>query len=351
MNNFDIAVAVSGGLDSLMAMCLLKDAGHKLLAVHGLFASDSDESRLDALRGSCASLDIPLQIVDLQKVFAQKVINTFIAAYAAGQTPNPCVTCNRDIKFGLFMDAALALGAKRLATGHYARKSYFHTPQGDYLTLARASDTSKDQAYFLGLVPPDNLHRIEFPLADYRKADLRLEAARRGLQAPETQESQEICFIPNDDYRAFLLDKAGAAMTPGPILLPDGRQVGQHNGLWQYTEGQRRGLGLAHSEALYVIGKDTAQNALLVGTKKDLYLTTWRAVDLNIHVPPEFWPANLLVRTRYRQTPQPATAKVHGHEAEITFLTPHERPAPGQLTVIYTPDGLMLAAGIGADRK
>ena len=343
---FDIAVAVSGGLDSLMSMCLLKDAGHKLVAVHGVFVPN-EGSHLVGLRLACAKLDIPLQIIDLQKLFAQKIIEPFVAAYMAGETPNPCVTCNRAVKFGLFMEAALALGAERLATGHYVRKDYFHTPQGNYLTLARAKDSSKDQAYFLGLVPSENLNRVEFPLADYRKADLRAEAARRGMREAEIKESQEICFIPNDDYRAFLLNRKVAATAAGPMLLPDGRQVGTHTGLWQYTEGQRRGLGLAHSEALYVIGKDTSRNVLLVGSKKDLYLTAWRAVDLNIHVPPEFWPAEVQVRTRYRQAPQPATVKVRGIEAEISFHTPHERPAPGQLAVIYDSNGLMLAAGIG----
>ncbi len=346
MSSYDIAVAVSGGLDSLMAMCLLKDAGHKVLAVHGAFVPGNAD-RLDGLRRSCDSLDIPLEIVDLSAVFRQKVIESFAGAYAAGATPNPCVACNRDIKFGLFMDEALALGADRLATGHYARLDYFHTPQKDYLTLGRAADSGKDQAYFLGLVASEKLRRVEFPLAGRHKSDLKTEAARRGLRAPESKESQEICFIPNDDYRAFLLGQGLAGNNAGPVLLPDGRRLGEHRGLWQYTEGQRRGLGLAHSEPLYVIGKDLARNALLVGTRKDLYIKSWRAMDLNIHVPCEFWPGEVLARTRYRQTAQPSAVRVRANMAEIVFHAPHERPAPGQLVVIYDQRGLMLAAGIG----
>ena len=249
MSSYDIAVAVSGGLDSLMAMCLLKDAGHKLLAVHGVFVPGSP-TRFDGLRRSCDSLDIPLEIVDLSAAFAQQVIEPFATAYALGATPNPCVTCNREIKFGLLLEAALGFGAQRLATGHYARLEYFHSPQGEYLTLGRAADAGKDQAYFLGLVPSESLQRTEFPLADYRKPDLRAEAERRGLFVPESRESQEICFIPNDDYRAFLLAKGIAAKSSGPIILCNGRQIGEHCGLWQYTEGQRRGLGVAHSEPL-----------------------------------------------------------------------------------------------------
>ncbi len=343
---FSIAVAVSGGLDSLMALCLLKDAGHKVLAVHGVFVPGHAE-RLDGLRHACDRLDVPLEIVDLSAEFAQQIIAPFAAAYAVGDTPNPCVACNRDMKFGLLLDAAVALGAERLATGHYARLDYFHTLQEDFLTLGRAADAGKDQAYFLGLVPPQSLRLAEFPLAGLCKADLREAVARRGLVVPESRESQEICFIPNDDYRAFLLDRGMGIDSPGPMLLPDGRQAGEHRGLWRYTEGQRRGLGIGHSEPLYVIGKDMARNSLLLGTKEDLYITHWRAVALNIHVPSEFWTGEVLVRTRYRQMPQPARVELRGKEADILFLTPHERPAPGQLAVIYDQRGLMLAAGLG----
>ena len=342
-----IGVAVSGGLDSLMALCLLKDEGHKVLAVHGQFVAGHAE-RLDGLRRACEQLEVPLEIVDLRAAFAQKIIEPFAAAYAAGATPNPCVMCNRDMKFGLLMEAARELGAERLATGHYARLDYFRAARGDFLTLGRAADASKDQAYFLGLVPAAFLQSVEFPLAGQCKADLRSELARRGLRAPESRESQEICFVPADDYRAFLLERDAAAANPGPMLLPDGQQVGEHQGLWQYTEGQRRGLGVAYSEPLYVIGKDMSRNVLILGTKAHLYIDSWRVADLNIHVPPEFWPEEVLARTRYRQAPQPATVQVTGNAAVINFLHPHERPAPGQLAAVYDANGLMLAAGIGA---
>ena len=331
-----------------MALCLLKDTGRRVLAVHGVFVPGPAE-RLDGLRSACDKLDVSLEIVDLRAEFAQKVVEPFAAAYAAGATPNPCVMCNRDMKFGLLLDAAVGLGAERLATGHYARLDYFRCAAGDFLTLGRAADAGKDQAYFLGLVPPESLRRVDFPLAACCKADLRAEVARRGLVVPEKRESQEICFVPNDDYRAFLLDRGVAAAKPGPMLLPDGRQVGEHQGLWQYTEGQRRGLGVAHSEPLYVIGKDLLHNALILGTKEHLYIKIWRAVDLNIHVPPELWPDEVRVRTRYRQMPQPAAVQLRGNEAVIFFHTPHERPAPGQLAVIYDQHGLMLAAGVGGN--
>ena len=346
MSTFDIALAVSGGLDSLMALSLLKEAGHKVLAVHAIFVPGNEE-RLAGLRRACDSLKAPLEIVDLSAAFAQKVMEPFVAAYSAGATPNPCVICNREMKFGLLLEAALALGAKRLATGHYARLASFRAAREEYLTFGRAADASKDQAYFLGLVPPENLKRTIFPLADYQKKDLRAEAARIGLFVPESRESQEICFIPNDDYRAFLQKKGLPGKKSGPMLLPDGRRIGEHHGLWAYTEGQRRGLGVAHSEPLYVIGKDIARNTLLLGTKEDLYITAWRAEEVNFHVPPQFWPAGVMVRTRYRQAPQPAVVKAHGAALEVSFLTPHERPAPGQLVAVYNQDGLMLAAGVG----
>ena len=351
MGLFDVAVAVSGGLDSLMALCLLKDAGRMVLAVHGVFVP-GHEARLDGLRLTCDKLGVPLEIVDLRAEFARKVVEPFAAAYAAGATPNPCAVCNRDMKFGLLLDAAVGLGAERLATGHYARLEYFHCEAGDFLTLGRAADEGKDQAYFLGMVAPESLRRVDFPLADCYKADLREEVARRGLVVPEKRESREICFVPNDDYRAFLLDRGVAVADPGPMILADdGRQVGEHQGLWRYTEGQRRGLGVAYSKPLYVIGKDMARNALILGTEEYLYITAWLAVDLNIHVPPGQWPDEVRVRTRYRQTPQPARVEVRGREALISFSAPHERPAPGQLAAIYDEHGLMLAVGVGQAPK
>ena len=346
VNNFDIAVAVSGGLDSLMALCLLQDAGHRPLAVHGRFIPGKEE-RLDGLRRTCSRLGVPLEIVDLQTDFKCLVIDAFTRAYTAGQTPNPCVTCNREIKFGLLMSAAVKLGAERLATGHYARLANFSAGGNDYLTFAPAADTSKDQAYFLGLLPPETLHRVCFPLADQAKADLRREVAKRGLVVPEPGESREICFIPDDDYRAFLREQGQGADTPGPMLLPDGREVGRHAGLWQYTEGQRRGLGVAHSAPLYVIGKDQARNALLLGEKQDTFVRCWRAEQLNFFVPPAVWPAEVLVRTRYRQSMQPGKVQFRAQTAEISFSSEHERPAPGQLVAFYTDKGLLLGAGIG----
>jgi len=337
-----IAVAVSGGADSLYALSLLKTAGHDVLALHGRFVA-LPRDPAPALREQCLRLAVPLHVADLREQFLQRVIEPFVAAYAAGQTPNPCAHCNRAMKFGLLLDIAEELGAEALATGHYAAFAE-HPVYG--FALRRATDCSRDQSYFLSLVSKEALARALFPLADTLKIAIPGKLAGQGLEAPQPEESREICFVPDDNYRAFLAGHAGQLPGPGPICRRDGRVVGRHEGLWRYTEGQRRGLGLAWSEALYVLEKDSARNSLVVGTAAELRVHGCRAGQCRVFVPARQWPERVFVRTRYRQEALAADVTMEGGGMDVRFHDPQMACAPGQLACVYDEAGWVLAAGI-----
>lgn len=343
-----VAVAVSGGMDSLLALALLKEKGEELLALHGFFLSPDEAARekAAALGEQCTRLDIPFAAVDLSAEFQRLVISPFVASYLSGQTPNPCAHCNREMKFGLLFAAARKMGAKYLATGHYARlidhPLYCRA-------LARGADPVKEQSYFLGLVNKDDLRRAVFPLGDWRKKDVPAALAARGLTPPLPRESQEVCFIPGDDYKTFL-EKSGATLPgPGPIVHADGRTLGRHRGLWRYTLGQRRGLGVPFAEPLYVLGADREANALIVGGADLAKTDSCRATDVNLLVPPALWPEKLFVRTRYRQAAARAAVRLKGDTLYVTFDTPHDLAAPGQVAAVYDAGGALLAAGIIAE--
>lgn len=342
-----IAVAVSGGADSLYALSALKAQGYDVLALHGRFLPGDDVDPVPGLRDACAALDVSLHVLEMGEIFEANVVRPFAEAYAAGSTPNPCARCNARIKFGALLDAALALGAERLATGHYAGLMH-HPVYGG--VLRQGADAAKDQSYFLSLVPQERLRRAIFPLAEITKTAAVAALEKQRLNVPLPAESQEICFVPRDDYRAFLerRDREQQISLPGagPMLLRDGRRIGRHQGLWRYTEGQRRGLGVAWSEPLYVIGKDLDDNALLLGTREDLGMRFCRTGPANLLVPPELWPDRLLARVRYRQRNMPATAEIRNGRLHICFEEPQMPCAPGQIAVVYDTDGVVLAGGI-----
>ncbi|EGJ50452.1 tRNA 2-thiouridine(34) synthase MnmA [Desulfocurvibacter africanus] len=341
-----IAVAVSGGRDSLLALALLQEQGHEVVAVHARFLPGKwDEERLGKpLRDISAQLGVELRVLDLRAEFEQRVVAPFVAEYQAGRTPNPCALCNPRLKFGLLFErAAEEFGAGAIATGHYARLE--HDPAYG-LCLCRGEDATKDQSYFLALVPRHRLERAVFPLGGWRKADVATALEARGLQPPLPLESQEVCFIANDDYKAFLQARGVELPGPGPMEMEDGTVVGRHEGLWRYTLGQRRGLGIAWSEPLYVLDKDVRRNALLVGPKSGLASTGCEVRDVNYLVPPAQWPEVVLVKTRYRQGAAPALTQRTETGLAFEFLEPQERPAPGQVAVTYDEAGIVLAGAI-----
>ena len=378
-----LAVAVSGGVDSLCALLRLRGQGHDILALHGLFLPDTASSgprpaqdgprlltaaeALDAplppasrqavegLRTACGQLGIPLHVADMRAVFDREVVMPFVRAYARGRTPNPCALCNRAIKFGALLDAALGLGADRIATGHYARLQ--EGPSGPL--LAAAADLSKDQSYFLSLVPLERLRRAVFPLARQDKAASIAQVREAGLDVPVPQESQEICFIPagEDAYRAFLERRwqaEGLSLPGGPVLLEEAgsdgrpalRPLARHEGLWRYTEGQRRGLGIAHSEPLYVLRKQEEDNTLVVGGRARLGMHGCLTGPVNLLCPPEQWPDTLLARLRHRQRPTPARVEITDDGLYITLAEPQFPSAPGQVAAIYDGQGRVLAGAL-----
>lgn len=366
------AVAVSGGADSLFSLVQLKEAGLEPVALHALFLPkelrpDSYPAMLQSLQDCCDRLGVRLHIADLAQAFEKLVIAPFVRAYQQGLTPNPCARCNPAMKFGLLWDEAAKLGADCIVTGHYAELA--HDAQNPNLTAMYAgADQSKDQSYFLSLTPLEKLSRAYFPLGVKSKREVLAELAARGLAVPQPGESQEICFISDNDYRAFLRGRAsGIGLElggPGPVKLPDGRVIAQHKGLWAYTQGQRHGLGIAWSEPLYVLGKNIAENALIVGTRADFGQRGCLCSELNFLVPKEQWPdigqnaggdgqGGLLAKTRYRQSLEPVRvefAELDG-EATMTLSFPEREkqspPAPGQVAAVYARDGhgLRLLAG------
>lgn len=343
-----LAVAVSGGADSLYALLTLHEQGHRLVALHGRFLPPAEDAPdpLPGLREICRRLDIPLHVVDLARVFDSAVIRPFVEDYLAGQTPNPCAHCNRCIKFGRLYDAARALGAEGLATGHYAAR-IAHPDYG--FALRQGTDSRKDQSYFLALVPRNRLYSSVFPLADREKADVVAALQEQGIAVPLSGESQDICFVP-EDYRTFLVAQARARglMLPegGAMLLSDGRVVGRHNGLWRYTEGQRRGLSVAWSEPLFVLGKDCRRNALLLGTRRELGIRGCRTGRANLLVPQARWPRALFARVRYRQREEAAEVTLRDGCLYIAFHQSQPPSAPGQLAAIYDASGVLLAGGV-----
>jgi len=348
-----IAVAVSGGGDSLAALLALRDAGHKVFALHGLFlphTPNADDAASQGLAEACARLGIPLHLVDLRAEFEALVAAPFAAEYLSGRTPNPCARCNARVKFGLLLDRALDLGAQSLATGHFAA-SGAHPVYG--WALSRGADPVKDQSYFLSLTPRERLMRALFPLALRLKAEARAELDGRGYPPPLPEESQEICFVPGDDYRAFLAgrcDTLPEAQLPGggQAVLPDGTVVGTHQGLWRSTIGQRRGLGIAWREPLYVLDKDLARNVLVVAPRAELMVESFTAGEVNVLVEPVLWPEQVLVQTRYRETARPARVELSGDALVVQYLEPQLRPAPGQVAALYDSGGAVLAGAVVA---
>ncbi len=340
------AAALSGGMDSLMALVLLREQGYAVMGLHAHFLPPDEEGRrlAEAIAARCGELDVPFHAVDLSADFERLVIRPFIEAYARGETPNPCAHCNRHMKFGLLQDMAFALGADVLATGHFAR---LVREDDGRVHLARGADPVKDQSYFLTLVPQTRLERAAFPLCDWRKADIPAALAAHGLTPPLPRPSLEVCFIPGDDYRAFLLERGTKLSGPGPIRLADGVEVGRHQGLWRHTIGQRKGLGVAWKEPLYVLGKDVARNALIVGPKDALMTDCCLAGEVNLLSPPEDWPGELAAQTCYRQRPRPVKA-VYGKDGllRLRFDDPLPRPTPGQVAAVFDLMGNAKAGGL-----
>ncbi len=347
-NTTPIAVALSGGTDSLFTLVLLQEAGYDVVGLHGFFKEPDPtrEATVDAIGQLCARMDVPFHVADLRQGFEEKVVEPFVQGWLSGLTPNPCALCNPRVKFGLLLEAAENAGAGLIATGHYARL-VDHPTFGQ--AVMRGVDHTREQSYFLSLVPKERLARARLPLGEWRKENVKAELVRRGLTPPLPSESREICFVPDDDYRVFLEARSVELPGPGPILNAEGTVLGRHRGLWRYTQGQRRGLNIAYSEPLYVLGKDVERNALMVGTKKEFQSQTCLVKQVNLLVDVELWPETVLAQIRYRQQATPARVTWEDGQLRLAFDEPQPPLPPGQIAALYSEDGTVLAAGVIAE--
>ena len=344
-----IAVAMSGGVDSSAAALLLREEGHSLIGVTlRLFApagGGKDESG-DA-RAVARQLGIPHHVLDCADLFCREVMDRFVAAYEAGRTPNPCIECNRRIKFGALLDKCLELGQEEVATGHYARREY-DAGSGRWL-LKTALHPEKDQSYVLYALTQEQLSRSRFPLGGLSKDEIRSIAAREGLASAHKSDSQDICFVPDGDYAAFIRRHTGREYPAGPFVDEEGRVLGEHTGIIGYTVGQRRGLGVSSDAGrLYVKELRPAENTVVLSDNSSLFSRTLLADDLNLIACSRLdGPVRLAAKARYRMAPQPCTVRQTGEGAlRVTFDQPQRAITPGQAVVLYDGDTVVGGATI-----
>ena len=334
-----IAVAMSGGVDSSVAAWLLREQGYSLagvtLRLHGCTGMDD----VSDARAVAEHLGFEHHCFDLSDCFRACVMDPFVSDYERGRTPNPCVECNRRVKFGALLDKARELGCQRVATGHYARIQR-DEGSGRWL-LKRALHPEKDQSYVLYCLTQQQLARSCFPLGGLSKEEIRAIAAEQGLVSARKRDSQDICFIPDGDYAAFIRRHTGKEYPSGPFIAPDGRVLGQHEGIIAYTLGQRRGLGVSSAEGrLYVTKIDPAANTVTLGKNEALFAKTLEAGHINL-IPCQRLTAPLRVqaKARYRHSAQNATVEQIGEDRiRVTFDQPQRAITPGQAVVLYDGD-------------
>jgi tRNA-specific 2-thiouridylase len=348
-----IAVAMSGGVDSSVAAAVLVEQGHDVV---GLSMQLYDQSGGERTFGSCCTLDdlhdarrvaaairIPHYVLNLERQFEDQVVSNFVREYASGRTPLPCARCNSDLKFATLVDRARGFGAELVATGHYARVARDETT-GRFL-LMRAADRSKDQSYFLFSLTQEQLARAMFPVGDLPKAEVREYARRHRLSVAEKPDSQEICFIPDDDYAGFVGNRIDTAARQGHVVDERGRVLARHEGIHRFTIGQRKGLGLPTSPTgapMYVLALRPAEQQVVVGPRQALERTVLTAASVNWITGEPSADVRVTAQIRHRHTAAEATARpLDGGRVEVTFDAPQMAVTPGQALAMYDGDSVV----------
>ena len=353
MTKQKVVVAMSGGVDSSVAAALLKQQGYDVTGMMLRLWSEpgKEESNRcctpDAMaqaRRVAGILDIPFSVIDAKDVFKETVVQYFLDGYARGETPNPCLLCNRQIRWTFLLNHALALGAEFMATGHYVK---IQKAESGKQILLRAVDHLKDQSYVLHVLKQDQLAHALFPVGEFPKPEIRRLAADFGLPTASRADSQDLCFLAGDDYRNFLQRNASEMLQPGEIVTADGRSIGQHNGLANYTIGQRKGLNVASPVPLYVMTKRAEGNTLVVGTLDQLGFTELIARDVNWvsgETPREPFRAQVKIRYTAKEV-EALVSPLEGDQASVKFDAPVRDVTAGQAAVFYQGE-IMLGGGI-----
>ncbi len=339
-------IAMSGGVDSSVALHLTKKnigADDSVIgATLALSDKDSlefanDERNIADARAVCENQGTPHTSLYAYPEFKKAVIDYFTDSYLAGKTPNPCVICNREIKFGLLYDYALSSGCECIVTGHYARRAEY----GGYTYIRRAADLSKDQSYVLAMLSREQIAAARFPLGEYTKAQVREIAVRHGFANAHRHDSQDICFIPDGDYTGFMKKLGIALPSEGNYLDEGGRVIGKHKGHVNYTIGQRKGLGISLGKHAFVLSKDAAKNEVVLGDEDGLFKKNVYVTGLNLPSDPHALDGEVIVAAKIRYSHKPSRAvftRTGEKEGFLTFDEPQRAPSAGQFAVIYTPD-------------
>jgi tRNA-specific 2-thiouridylase len=358
-----VAVAMSGGVDSSVAAALLVEQGYE---VFGMMLRLWSEPGTEAANRCCTpdamarakqiagQLGIPFYVVDAKDVFRETVVEYFISGYAQGVTPNPCLICNRHIRWEYLLNRALTLGADYMATGHYAR---LRRESGQPVRLLRGLDPGKDQSYVLAVLNQEQLSRAVFPIGEYQKSEVRALAKKFNLPAASIKDSQDLCFLAGSSQPDFISRHAPETLSPGPIMTATSQQLGEHLGLAFYTIGQRKGLGIAHPEPLYVLEKRSESNTLIVGTKDQLGGSSLAAENVNwVSGQAETQPFTAEVKIRYTAGFAPGTVTpTPGGQFTVQFEHPLRDITPGQAAVAYREDeavacGIITGAGVNVEK-